>query len=280
MYRVQEIFDEGRARLSCVETPDLDAKVLLLHAASLSEAEFLSSPEMELNPAQARRYRRLLRRRLKGAPAATLVGIKEFWSLPFRINRGVLTPRPESELIVECVLELNGGKVSIVDVGTGSGNLAVSLGHELPEARIVAIDRSRRALKTARMNASLLGVQNIEFLKGRLFEPLSRSGWGRTCDYIVSNPPYVGSGEWRSLPSAVRKFEPRIALVSGEEGFEIISRLVEESPGFLKPKGYLVFEIGYGQKERALSLFGTSWDEVTCRDDLAGIPRVVCARLG
>ena len=261
-------------------TPDLDARILLCYSAGLSEIEFLTSPDKVLLSSQVKRYRRLIERRLQGVPVAYLTGIKEFWSLTFRVNRGVLVPRPETEQIIECILEEKTGKEEIlVDLCTGSGNIAVSLAKENPGFTVFAVDVSRKALRTARQNASSLETPNVRFLKGSLFQPLRRLGLERRCDFIVSNPPYVRTEQWSLLPDGVRLFEPKTALVSGDSGFEIIDQIVRESPVFLKPRGKLVFEIGIGQRDGALSFFGDEWGDVSCLKDLSGIPRIITARL-
>jgi release factor glutamine methyltransferase len=167
---------------------------------------------------------------------------------------------------------------TIVDIGTGCGNIAISLAKELPQARIFATDNSRKALTVARLNSSLLETDNITFAGGSLFSHLRRLKLEKKCDFIVSNPPYVSEQEWEELAEEIKNHEPKKALVPGETGLEIIKDLIKGSPRFLKAGGYLVFEIGEGQKKRALSLFNSNWSKVSCFNDLNGIPRVVVAR--
>jgi release factor glutamine methyltransferase len=169
----------------------------------------------------------------------------------------------------------------IADIGTGSGNIAISLARELPDAQIVASDISKTALKVARMNAQNLRVSNVTFAQGSLFTPLDRFKLQGKCDFIVSNPPYVAQKDWETVQPEVRDFEPKRALVAGKTGLEFIQKLVKGAPAYLKPGGYLVFEIGYGQEPDVLSLFSKSnkWSSVRCFDDLSGISRVVVAQL-
>ncbi|MBN1224968.1 MAG: peptide chain release factor N(5)-glutamine methyltransferase, partial [Candidatus Aminicenantes bacterium] len=218
-------------------------------------------------------------RRLSGVPLSYLTHLKEFWSIPFEIHPGVLIPRPESELIVEKVLDLTDKREAvIVDIGTGCGNLAVSLARVLPEARVVATDISQKALEIAGRNAAQQGVAGITFVRGSKFSPLKRLGLEEKCDFIVSNPPYVSEEDWKSLPPEIRDHEPKKALLAGKTGLEFIEDLVRDAPKYLKPGGRLVLEIGWGQKGRVLSMFGREWTRVRSCKDLNGIPRVVTAR--
>ncbi len=204
---------------------------------------------------------------------------KEFWSIPFKVFEGVLIPRPETEILVEKVISLSSKKNElIVDVGTGAGVIAVVLARELPRARIIATDISPVALKTARLNAELQKLSSITFKKGSLYEPLKEVGLRKKCDFIVSNPPYVSEKEWPTLQEDIRDYEPRGALVAGEDGVEIIQSLIQGAPEYLKPGGYLCLEIGQGQKEKAISFFGDEWTPPRCFHDLSGIDRVVIAQ--
>jgi len=212
-------------------------------------------------------------------PLAYVIEEKEFWSIPFKVFPGVLIPRPETELLVEKVIELSSGRKELIaDIGTGAGNIAVSLAKELPKAEIVATDVSQEALDAAEMNAALQKIAFITFVKGSLFEPLEELQLQEKCDFVVSNPPYVSENEWWSLQEEIVKHEPKMALVAGEGGLEFIEKLIEGAPTFLKPGGYLCFEIGFGQREKVLPLFGDKWDDPQCFDDPSGIPRLITAR--
>jgi release factor glutamine methyltransferase len=210
-------------------------------------------------------------------PLAYLTGTKEFWSIPFEVSPSVLVPRPETEVLVEKVLELSTRESeSLVDVGTGSGCIAVALAKELPRARIEAVDISERALRVAAANAARHRVRPISFRKSNLLAAFR--GTGVKFDFIVSNPPYIARDEWPGLPAEVRDWEPRRALLAGDSGLELIERLVRRAGAFLKPGGYLIFEIGEGQRDKVLGLFGKRWTEIETAWDLAGKPRVITAR--
>jgi release factor glutamine methyltransferase len=255
----------------------LEAKVLLLRAARLSEERWLAAPDRPCGPQAEAFFRRLVRKRTEGAPLAYLTGTKEFWSISFEVAPAVLVPRPETEVLVEKVLELSSREEeSIVDVGTGSGCIAVALAQELPRARIDAVDISERALSVARRNAARHKARRVRFLRSDLLS--AYRGTGARFDFIVSNPPYVSRREWDALPADVRDYEPRRALLAGESGLELIERLVRRAATFLKPGGYLIFEIGEDQRDRVLGLFGRRWTEIETAWDLAGKPRVITAR--
>jgi len=258
----------------------LEAKIILLKGLGISEESFYTYPNRSVYQAQRLKYLRMISKRIEGMPLAYVIEEKEFWSIPFRVCPGVLIPRQETELLVEKVLEFSSRrKELIVDLGTGAGNIAVSLAKELPQAEIVAADVSERALDVAAVNAAQQKISSIRFEKGSLFEPLEKLRLQKKCDMIVSNPPYVSESEWPSLQDDVRLYEPKEALVAGRTGLEFIKKLVKEAPAFLKPRRYLCLEIGHGQKEEALSLFGDEWDDLGCFDDLNGIPRVITAQL-
>ncbi len=257
----------------------LEAKLLLLSATGLSEEDFLKAPGRSLSRAEERRFNRLAAGRLKGCPLAYLTGFKEFWSQDFRVAPGILIPRPETELIVEKVCALSArAKMTIVDVGTGCGNIAVSLAKELPRARIVATDISRRSLKIARLNAGDHHLRRLTFLNGDLLVPLKKLRLQGRCDFIVSNPPYVSQRDWGKLPREIREHEPKRALLAGPTGLEVISRLVLQTPNYLRSGGWLLVEIGKGQLPRVIGILGSVWKEVAWAADLKGIPRVVMAQ--
>lgn len=280
MNSVQELYLEGLSLLKKVPHPALEARVLITKSLGISEEAFYSYPERNVSRNQRMEFLRLVSKRLEGMPLAYVIEEKEFWSLPFKVVPGVLIPRPETELLVEKVIELSSGeKERIVDVGTGAGNIAVSLAKELPQAEIVATDVSQKALDTAEMNAALQKIATITFVKGSLFEPLEKMKLQAKCDFIVSNPPYVSEKEWPSLQEEIRNHEPKEALVAGESGLEFIEKLVEGAPTFLKAGGFLCLEIGFGQKEKVLSLLGDQWNDPRCFDDLSGIPRLITAQL-
>jgi len=274
---LSEIFRSGAVLLGDRPQALLEAKVLLLRAARLTEERYLASPDAPCPPQAEAFFRRLIERRLAGAPLSYLTGRKEFWSIPIEVSASVLVPRPETEGLVEKVLELSRREAeAILDVGTGSGCIAIALAKELPRAAITAVDISERALAVARRNAAREKARHIEFLKSNLFAAFR--GTGRKFDFIVSNPPYVSRAEWEALPLDVKAFEPKRALFAGESGLDVIERLVRRAGSFLRPGGYLIFEIGEGQREQVLGLFAKRWTEIETAWDLAGKPRVITAR--
>jgi len=275
----QELFQKGKSLLGEISDPSLEAKILLSYAASIGEEQFFSSPDLKLSRKQERDYFQLIAKRLAGFPLAYLTGTKEFWSIPFRVSPGVLIPRPETELIVEKVLELSSqNQETIVDIGTGCGNIAVSLAKELPHAQIIATDISQKAMKVARMNALVQDVNHIHFARGNLFSPLQKLNLKRKCDFILSNPPYVSENEWAGLPQEIKYHEPKKALVAGDKGLEVHQKIIQGSLPFLKPKGFLVLEIGEGQRKEVSAFFNSGWKKVAYSNDLSGIPRVVKAQ--
>ncbi len=253
--------------------------MLLQRAARLSELELWSDPGRPIPPAAERAFHRLVTRRRARVPLAYLMGEREFWSLPFRVFPGVLIPRPETECLVETAIRMSSpGRGVLVDVGTGSGCVAIALAREFPASRIFAIDPSRRALRAARMNAARHSVASVTWLEGSFFEPLRGRIRPGGADLVVSNPPYIPAGDWKRLAPEVRDHEPKRALVGGRDGLGFIRRLVSGAAAVLKPGGGLVFEVGAGQADAAAALFGIEWDAPEVERDLAGIPRVVRAR--
>ena len=281
MTAIRELIKEGKSRFKDLSDAHLEVKLILLKCLSLTEEQLWTSLDRSVSKAQLKCFKRLISKRLKGIPLPYLTGFKEFWSIPFRVSPGVLIPRPETELLVEKVLAHSAGEDEfIVDIGTGCGNIAVSLAGELPKARILATDDSRNALRVARMNASLRGMTSIVFARGHVFSPLAKFRLDEACDFIVSNPPYVAEEEWQKLSSEIRDHEPKSTLVAGETGLEVISQIIQGAPVYLKPGGLLLIEIGCGQRDEVFSIFNSSpvWQDVNFYKDLAGIERVVSAR--
>jgi len=276
---IRDLFLKGRALLKDLPNPDLEAKLLLLKSSSVSEEQFYSFPDRMLSRSQERHFYRLVSKRLTGIPNPYLTGSKEFWSIPFKVSPEVMIPRPETELIIKKVMELSSRKKEvIVDIGTGCGNIAVSLAKELPQAQIIATDISKKSLKIARLNASLQQIANITFFEGSFFSPLKEEGFEQKCDFVVSNPPYVSEDEWLKLAIEIRGHEPKEAIVAGKTGIEIIYRLIKEVRTFLKPNGFFILEIGIGQKEEVFSFFDSEWKRVDFFTDLNGIDRVVVSQ--
>jgi len=266
-----------------VPSPRMNAELLIMFALDCDRAYLYAHPERELTAEDLARCDEALARRATGVPAQYITGHQEFWGLDFIVSPAVLIPRPETEHVVEAVLELakadGRGRPSlhqlrIVDVGTGSGAIALALAKELPTAEIHATDISPAALEVARANAARHELTSrIEFHGTDLLSGLPTASF----DIVVSNPPYVGESEEDSVQLEVRKFEPRNAVFAGPTGVEVIERMIPQARGALAPGGWLVFEISGTIADRVRSLL-LSWDEVEIRNDLQGIARVAIAR--
>jgi release factor glutamine methyltransferase len=261
-----------------IEDAGLEAEFLLRYVLRLDRAAFLQKLQEPLGGEADSRYHEVLARRLNREPAAYITGRREFFGLELEVTPAVLIPRPETELLVEAAVALardrlgGGTNVMIADVGTGSGAVAVAIARTLPEARVYATDISAAALSVAQRNAARHGVGNrVRFFGGDLLEPLPEA-----VDVLVANLPYVTTADWRDLAPEVRDFEPRQALAGGEDGLDIIRRLLVQAPSHLRPGGAVALEIGAGQAEAVQALarrvFPTSRSEL--RRDLAGRDRV------
>jgi release factor glutamine methyltransferase len=261
-----------------IGSPRLNAEILLMHTLACDRAYLYAHPERELNEDELSRYDEVLSQRSHGIPSQYITGHQEFWGLDFIVAPGVLIPRPETEHLVEAVLEIvrrNGLKQPrIVDVGTGSGCVPIALAHELPDADLYATDVSPDALEIAHANTSRLQVQNrIHYRDTDLLNGLPDEHF----DIVASNPPYVGENEHDKVQLEVRKFEPHVAVFGGAEGMDIFRRLIPQAWRVLRPGGWLAMEIGYSQEAKILALL-SDWTEVRSIPDLQGIPRVVVAR--
>ena len=275
--KLEALFRQLAAQLTFSSCPFVEARLLLQLATGLEENSFFMHLDQPVSRRLQKKVWLLLQKRKEGWPIAYLTGKKEFWSLEFKVNRQVLIPRPETELLVEKALSLElPERPNILDVGTGCGNIAVTLGREWPEARITACDLSLRALKMARENAARNKVRNINFVKSNLLDYFIQRR--KKFDLIVSNPPYVSEEEWKKLDRPVRDFEPRRALVAGPTGLEIIKKLMTQAPLCLQRAGYLLMEIGANQAEQVLKLAEENWQAVEILKDYAGFSRAVCLR--
>lgn len=269
-----------------VANPIQEAGWLVEHALGLRSHQLVSHCDRPVSAEAWARSASLVARRVAREPLQYILGTQEFCGLPFSVGPGVLIPRPETELLVQEVVRRGGGgkAVTIVDVGTGSGCLAVTLATLLKEARILAVDRFPEALALARANARKLGVEDrVEWYEGDLLAPLRARGIAGTVEVIVSNPPYIAETEWAELQPEVRLFEPPMALVAGPDGTEFHERLLQQAWNYLAPGGMLLMEVGQGQapvvREIASRLGG--YAPLRTVEDAAGIERVVIAqRLG
>ena len=280
-----------------VPSPELAAELLLMHLLGVDRGYLYAYAETELDSPLLTRYSELIAERCTGKPTQYITGHQEFWGLDFEVTPDVLIPRPETEHIVEAVIELAGMRESressdtdraatdrpptasdlrIADVGTGSGCIALALASELRESHVFATDISGAALRVATRNAVRLGLADrVSFVQTDLlaaFSPAARF------DFIVSNPPYVGADELDCVQREVRDFEPRIAWGGTGEGEAVYRRLFPQALDLLRPGGFVVVEVGYNQAERVLDLLDRGWTERRVKPDLAGIPRVVIAK--
>ena len=278
---------EAEIRLKKGPHPDrarLDAESLLLHLVGRDRAFLIAHGDQELSAEGVVRYYALVERRLGGEPIQYITGEQEFYGLPFHVNHHVLIPRPETEGLVDRVLELAAGfeRPRIVDVGTGSGAIAVTLAARLAEATITAIDLSEDALEVARGNAVRNGAEGkIRFVQGDLLTPLGpESPVSASVDIVVSNPPYVPTTDRAALDKEVREFEPTLALFAGEDGLEIYRRLIPAAQKALVAGGWLALEIGYEQADAIRALLAASgFEKIVFARDLQGIERVATAQL-
>lgn len=260
-----------------VGSPRLNAETLLMFSLGCNRAYLYAHPEQQLDPDQEGNYFELIEERASGKPAQYITGHQEFWGLDFIVTPAVLIPRPETEHVVETVLELARQKprCRLVDVGTGSGCIALALAKELPLAEVHAVDISAEALEVARTNSARLELDHrVRFRQSDLlssFEAVPQF------DFVVSNPPYVGLAEPEKVQRQVREFEPKVAVFSGESGLETYERLIPPARKVLKPNGWLVMEIGYSI-EGCVRQMLTGWTEINVTPDLQGIPRVISAR--
>ena len=273
---VQTALQQGSRLLEEAGIPvsRLTAEVLLSHALGRERAYLYGHPEEDLSDLARLHFGRYLHERLQGKPTQYITKRQEFYGREFTVTPDVLIPRPETEHVVEAALALRDSVRRIVDVGCGSGAIAVTLRLEM-RAEAWGTDISTAALAVADANARRLGAP-VHFLACDL---VSAFGPG-TMDLVVSNPPYVALADEPGLQREVRDFEPRVALFAGETGLEIYARLVTEAERVLRRGGALVLELGFKTSERVRAMLGPMWQDVQIVPDLAGIPRVLVARLG
>jgi release factor glutamine methyltransferase len=294
---VRDILNESTKALEAADIPSarLDAEVLLSFCLGCDRLEFYKNPDMTISETQLSTFRNIIARRLQWEPVAYITSRKEFWTFVLEVNSSVLIPRPDTEIIVEEALEvvkilestsdLDSGlrrndstqrPVRILDIGTGSGAIALALAFEITGAKIIATDISEAALNLAQKNAAALGLKDkIDFRHGNLFEPVDG-----LFDIIVSNPPYIAAQEYKELPASVRVFEPSEALLAGESGLEFYEKLIYQAADFLQKNGWLLLEIGAKQEAGIRRIMEDSgfYDSIEMRRDYAGLPRVIKAR--
>jgi release factor glutamine methyltransferase len=255
----------------------LEAELLLAHALGVTRTQLVAHPERAADAVQANRYPEYLERRLAGEPMAYIVGEREFYGLSFQVTPAVLIPRPETELLVEMALQRIGPAASarVLDLGTGSGCIAVSIAHLRSHAQVVATDISETALAVAKANALRHQAANAEFRLGDGYAPVADAQF----DLIVVNPPYVAEGD-AHLARGDLRYEPQGALVSGPDGLTLMRRLVAQASRHLRAGGWLLVEHGYDQAEPVRGLFQVAGFQDLCSAcDLAGVPRAAAGRL-
>jgi release factor glutamine methyltransferase len=255
----------------------VDARVLLSHVLGCDRAWLAAHRDAALDATQRTAFQALARRRRDGEPVAYLTGRREFHGLELEVTPDVLIPRPETELLVEMALERadREATLDVLDLGTGSGAVALAIAHERPRWRVTGIDVSTAALEVARRNAQRLGVVGVEWLQSDWYAALGE----RRFDLIVANPPYVASGD-DYLTQGDLRFEPQVALASGADGLDAIRHIVADAHARLRDHGWLALEHGYDQAERVRTLLGDErFDRIASRRDLAGIERVTTGRV-
>jgi release factor glutamine methyltransferase len=264
-----QLLEEG-----AIAAPRLTAEVLLAHATHRDRAYLYAHSDEELKEVSWIHYGRYLHERLQGKPTQYITGVQEFYGREFRVTPDVLIPRPETEHLIEAALKRSVPAPGVLDVGTGSGAIAATISLELPDARVFATDVSGRALRVAAANASRLG-SCVRWIEGDLASCVR----GASIDLLVSNPPYVPSADRDGLQREVRDYEPHVALFGGPTGLEIYGRLIADARRVLRPDGWLLVELGYNSLEPVRAMLGGLWTEIAVEHDLAGLPRVLAARL-
>lgn len=270
---VTALLDQAYQQLAAVsDSALLDAEVLLCHCLHKNRSFIRAWPEHQLTDQQAAEFLALIAQRQQGVPVAYLTGEREFWSRSFKVNPDVLIPRPDSELLIELSLDLLPATQAnkIIDLGTGSGILGITLAAERPRSKVIACDLSPTALCTAQDNAQQLQIDNVRFLASNWFSAIT----DRDFDLVISNPPYIDQHDPHLQQGDVR-FEPDSALISAENGLQDIRLLADQARQHLKPGGYLLIEHGYDQQTAVQALFKRfNYQQITTHRDYAGNPRV------
>ncbi|MEY4767993.1 MAG: hypothetical protein RL637_632 [Pseudomonadota bacterium] len=277
MQDIQSALIEGCAILNGYsDSAELDTEVLLCLILDKTRSYLRTWPKKQLHAQQRIQFKNLLKQRQQGIPIAYLTGSREFWSREFKVNPDVLIPRPDTELLIELALALipKEQNLKIIDLGTGSGAIAVTLAAERPQSQVLASDISTAALKIAKQNADRYYCRNLRFIQSNWFENITEIGF----DLIISNPPYIAEND-PHLQQGDLRFEPVLALVAEENGLQAITQIVESANKYLNQGGYLFIEHGFKQQAAVQSIFESfGYATIQSHHDLAGHPRVTSAR--
>lgn len=281
--KLREVLTAGQQLLQNqkVESPRLECELLLAHILGVQRHQMYLNEAEPLTSDQKQTFHKLLQRRLKGEPLQYILGAWEFMGLPFKVDPRVLIPRWETEWLVDTILKAVKERepfLHILDLGTGSGAIAVSLAHYLPQAKVTAVDIQKDALEVAKENAELNGVaHHIKFLNGDMFAPLAMPSNQKRFDVIVSNPPYIPTYELNSLMREVRDYEPVTALDGGVDGMDYYRQIAREAGHYLNEDGFVAMEMGAGQSQSIRKIFlelDRTWQSVEIIQDPAGIDRI------
>jgi len=258
-------------------SPQLDAQILLSHLLHCNSAYLMTWPEKQLDHTQQSDYRQLIQQRQQGLPVAHLTGLREFWSLEFCINNSTLIPRPETETLIEFILQKFGARktIKLLDLGTGSGAIAISIASEKPQWNIFASERSTQALQLARHNSQVHQTDNVRFIQSDWFNDITPSDF----DIIVSNPPYIATNDPHLVTGDVR-FEPQSALTSGQHGMDDIEHICQHAGQYLNDGAWLIVEHGYNQKQAVADCFTKNgFSDIEQQQDLSGHVRMTAGHI-
>ncbi len=258
------------------DTAALDARLLLCYVTGQSQTWLLTWPDRTLTEEQQNQLQQVVERRRQGEPIAHITGVRDFWTLRLHVNKATLIPRPETELLVEKTLQLSlPDNARVLDLGTGTGAIALALASENPLWRVLAVDRIPAAVELAEKNARANGVNNVEVMQSHWFDDIAIQGF----DVIVSNPPYVElTSPW--LRQGDVRFEPDSALTAGEDGLDDIRQICQQAPGYLQPGGWLLIEHGYQQGQAVATIFAsTGFTNIATYKDLAGQDRITIGQI-
>lgn len=285
-YTIGNLLKEGASILKEAGSPSayLDAQILLCHIAGLSKVDIIRDRDKSLGEDISERFFQLIEERKMGKPIQYITGHQEFMGLDFYVHENVLIPRPDTEILVEKVLQLlkNKENLEIADVCTGTGAIAVSLAYYIPDSFVYASDISHHAVECCRRNIEKHGLESrMKLLQGDLLEPLFEEGLEGRLDALVSNPPYISKNDMETLPLSVRGFEPHLALYGGGEGLDFYIKILKDAARLLKKGGLLAFEIGYDQGPALTKLIEDkgNYKNIRIEKDLAGLDRVVYCNL-